>query len=123
MKERCNVPSHHYYSRYGGRGIGYAPEWESFEGFYADMGDCPPGLSLDRINGDADYSKQNCRWADAQTQQNNTKQNVWLTLNGETRTAAQWARELSIPAYLIYGRTRNGWTPERALSPVNTRRI
>jgi hypothetical protein len=118
MKERCGNTNHPYYARYGGRGIGYHPSWELFEAFYADMGDCPSDHSLDRIDGSAGYSKQNCRWATDETQQNNTRQNVRITLNGESLTAAQWARKLEIPVHRIYSRIRNGWSHERALSTV-----
>ena len=63
MKSRCR-PTSKRADRYFDRGIGYTPEWEKFEGFYADMGDCPEGLELDRIDNDKGYSKENCRWVD-----------------------------------------------------------
>jgi hypothetical protein len=119
MKERCDNPKHSHYARYGGRGIGYDQSWQSFEAFFADMGECPADHSLDRIDGSAGYSAQNCRWATEETQQNNTRQNVRITLNGESLTAAQWARKLEIPVQRIYSRIRNGWSHERALSPMN----
>lgn len=72
MKQRCNNPKSPEWSRYGGKGISYDERWEDFETFLADMGERPDGTSLDRINPDGCYSKDNCRWATATVQSRNT---------------------------------------------------
>jgi hypothetical protein len=68
MKARCTNPKNKSYAYYAGRGITIDPRWLNFTAFYADMGDRPEGLTLDRINNDGDYGPDNCRWA-TQSQQ------------------------------------------------------
>ncbi len=72
MKQRCLNENHTAFKNYGRKGVSVSEEWlESFENFYADMGECPEGMSLDRIDPNGDYCKENCRWADKSMQQFN----------------------------------------------------
>ena len=72
MKARCDDPNHPAYENYGGRCIGYDPRWKTFEGFYEDMGESN-GLTLDRIDVNGDYQKENCEWADCVQQSYNRR--------------------------------------------------
>lgn len=119
MRRRCSDVTSRYYDLYGGRGIRVCDRWRlSFVSFLADMGHRPSPLhSIDRIDNDGDYEPGNCRWATRLEQANNTRRSVRLTLNGETRTIAEWAMVTGLPYALIYDRTqRYGWAPARALS-------
>lgn len=73
MKERCTNPNCKVYKYYGGRGISYDPRWEKFSNFYADMGEKPEGLTLDRIDVDGNYHKDNCRWEEWSVQVHNRR--------------------------------------------------
>lgn len=74
MRQRCNNPNRPDFKNYGGRGIKVCEEWNSFLQFCEDMGVKPEGTSLDRINNDNGYSKDNCRWATRTEQNRNSRQ-------------------------------------------------
>lgn len=73
MKRRCDAPNSMDYKYWGGRGIGYDPRWASFENFLADMGVRADGTSLDRIDNDKNYSRENCKWSTPKEQANNRR--------------------------------------------------
>lgn len=74
MRGRCNNPADPGYDLYGGRGIKVCDRWNTdFALFLADMGERPPGMSIDRIDNERGYEPANCRWADAVTQRRNRR--------------------------------------------------
>ncbi len=118
MKQRCYNPRSRKFKNYGGRGISICPRWlESPELFIADMGLKPDGLTIDRINNDGNYEPSNCRWATKEQQGNNTRQCVYLELNGERMTVEAWAHKLGRHPETIRSRIRRGWALEDILSP------
>lgn len=117
MKQRCLNPRNKRYPAYGGRGIQVCDRWQkSFIAFFEDMGSCPPGLTIDRIDNDGDYEPSNCRWATKFQQMNNQRKSRRLTFQGRTQTITQWARELGFKRGTVEARIKRGWPIKRALS-------
>lgn len=74
MLARCYVPISPGFENYGGRGIRVSNEWQSFEKFCVDMQPKPSGMSLDRIDNDGDYTRENCKWSSRSDQMANRRQ-------------------------------------------------
>ena len=115
MRQRCNLKNNNNYHNYGGRGISVCKRWDDYSLFLEDMGRCPEGYSLDRIDNDGNYEPSNCRWATDLQQHNNKRNNRFFTFNGETLTVPQWSRKLGIPRHRIWNRIYAGWSFEKAL--------
>jgi len=96
MKSRCINPNHQAYKNYGGRGILVCDEWSSFDVFYKDMGPAR-GLSLDRIDNNGNYCRENCRWATAEQQCNNRRNNKKALWIGVPYTVSQLERLTGMP--------------------------
>ena len=117
MINRCTNPNEHNWHRYGGRGITVDPRWLDFANFYADMGDPPPSMTLERKKNHLGYSKENCVWATAKEQANNRDTNRLVTFRGETRNIKQWSEALNMGYAMLYARVvTKGWPLERAFT-------
>lgn len=83
MRSRCTNPNDQSYSEYGGRGITVCDEWfNSFDRFYSDMGEQKKGTSIERIDNNKGYSKENCKWATLLDQQRNKRTSKWWYIDG-----------------------------------------
>lgn len=116
MLERCENPNSPSYANYGGRGITVCPEWHEFENFYIDMGDRPPGTTLDRVKVNEPYGPKNCRWATATVQQRNRQDAVMIDWNGRIQNIHDWSEEVGMAVSTIKNRLGAGWSVEEALS-------
>lgn len=87
---------------YGGRGIDFDPRYESFDVFLVDVGEpSSPDLSIDRIDNNKGYWKDNIRWVTMREQYRNRRSNKFLSFGGKTLCLSDWAKELGLtPASL-----------------------
>lgn len=76
MKRRCLDPSRPDFHWYGARGIQVCPRWlgvNGFLNFLDDLGEAPPGFTLDRIDFHGHYEPENCRWSSRAVQTANRR--------------------------------------------------
>lgn len=117
MKARCSCKSHSSFHRYGARGIKVCDRWlQSFENFLSDMGEAPPGLTLDRKDNDGHYEPSNCRWASKKVQSNNRGDNRLIEFDGKVQTLEQWANEVGVSSQTLWMRLDYGWSVQKALT-------
>lgn len=121
MKNRCTNPRAADYRYYGGRGIFLAPSWFEYDGFLADMGERPDGLTLERVLSDGWYTKGNCCWASRLTQARNREYTLDLTFGDRTMKVWEWAAELRVSQKTMHHRLwmhRSGQaTPDAVFKP------
>lgn len=126
MRRRCLDKRHEAFRWYGGRGIKVCAEWlESFSSFrdWAMANGYRAGLSIDRIDNNAGYSPNNCRWATIEVQANNKRSNRRLTAFGESKTLKQWSHDARclVEYSTLQFRAASGWPAEMALTaPLKT---
>ena len=80
------------------------------------MGDKPYGLTLERVDNNKGYFKDNCTWATRKVQSNNRRNNVLLTFNGVTLNQKQWAEKLGLDHRVLHLRLKAGWSIEKTLT-------
>lgn len=119
MKFRCTNPLAARYKDYGARGITVCDRWlNSFENFFEDMGNRPSkNHTLERVDNNKGYSKENCRWATPKEQSNNRRSCKLIEYKGVEKTLKQWAEEFGLNYGNIHKRIyKSGWSIEDAFT-------
>jgi len=117
MKTRCLNKKERSYKDYGGRGIKICAEWMDFINFMNDMGDSfKQGLSLERVDNNGNYCKENCKWIELKLQARNKRNIPLYELNGCKKSAAEWSEITGTKAGTISARIKYyKWPVKRAL--------
>lgn len=97
MIQRCTNPNSKSYGDYGGRGIGVCDEWlKGYVNFLAEMGECPDGYSIERLDVNGNYTRSNCKWIPQADQARNTRKTVWYLVDGVQMIQADLAKMLGL---------------------------
>lgn len=115
MRRRCEDAQSPAFKDYGARGIYVCDEWQTFEKFFADMGEPPHRFTIERRDNDGPYCKKNCDWVSYTEQGRNKRNNVLITARGQTLPISAWAEITGIKAGTLYYRVELGWVGEEVL--------
>lgn len=112
MMRRCYFPSARRAERYKSRGITVCKSWHKFVVFekWAYANGFKPGLEIDRIDFNGNYTPSNCRFVDYIQQANNRSNNRFIIYKGKKMTVAQWSRELNVKYETLKKHTARGGT-------------
>lgn len=126
MIQRCQNETQDSYHLYGGRNIKICDRWNKFENFYEDtyknfqkhtkiFGENQ--TSLDRIDSNKGYNKENCKWSTQKEQSNNRRSNRLITYNGQTKTIAQWSELTNLKYTTLWTRLFSyNWSVKKAFN-------
>ena len=124
MLNRCTNPNVRHYVDYGARGITVCERWLKFENFLEDMGEPPPGLTIDRLDNNKGYFKDNCAWKTPIAQARNRRNSVIMTFKGVTLTLIEWCELLDLSYRTLRARYAAGWSAEEILTiPISSSRL
>lgn len=104
MKNRCENPKREKYKDYGARVIKVCEEWQDAKVFceWALEHGYKDGMQIDRIDVNGNYEPSNCRWVTPKENSRNRRNTVFLTINGETKSVAEWCETINISPNTIY---------------------
>ncbi|MCR4329589.1 MAG: hypothetical protein NUV65_03510 [Candidatus Roizmanbacteria bacterium] len=107
------------------RNIIISDEWREFQAFFDDMFNSycehvnkygEKHTTIERIDRNGNYCKENCVWATQKVQANNRSSNVYIFYNGETKSISDWARKLGISRQALAQRIEKGWSLDKIFS-------
>lgn len=113
MMHRCYDPNQTGYENYGGRGIKVCDRWHNIDNFITDMGICPEDFTIERIDVNADYSKENCIWLHYSKQAANRRNTIHILINGKDYSLMDACREFNIAPTTARRKLSEGATPEK----------
>ena len=134
MKKRCYYSNSKDYRNYGARGVTVCEEWLNTN--RAGTRNCTAGflafqkwalangytdnLTLDRIDNNKGYYPENCRWITKREQENNRRDNLYISYRGKEQSLSDWCRELNLGYERTYRRIHDsGWSVEKAFELVS----
>jgi len=122
-KGRCFNPNNPKYPIYGARGITMCDSWANdFMAFLRDMGECPPGMTLDRVDVNGHYEPRNCRWATTRQQARTRTDNVLVEHKGQTMVLKDFAVLMNVGYKALHARVKyRGQTPHEAAAALQGR--
>jgi hypothetical protein len=121
IKQRCTNKNNERYEDYGGRGVKVCDKWmNSFDAFreWSLKNGYRDNLSIDRIDVNGDYEPNNCKWSTDVEQQRNKRNNRFVTINGESKTLAEWAEISGLPYKTLQRRIYTGCKQDNLLAPL-----
>lgn len=132
MIDRTTREKNSSYESYGGRGIKVCEQWEMFESFASDMyenylehsetnGEL--NTTLDRINNDKGYNKDNCRWATVKIQSSNKRSNKRFLVKGQLLTVKEISDKFDLEYAAVRKRVSLGWNSDDLISPSRKRGV
>lgn len=116
MLHRCLNEENSHFHNYGGRGIKVCDRWLDFRNFRDDMlSTWMPGMTIDRVDVNMGYCRENCRWLERRLQNRNKRTNRIIEYLGESMCVAEWVERTGIIEQVITGRLKRGWSVGQAL--------
>jgi hypothetical protein len=134
MNARCYDENNTAYPNYGAKGRVVCEWFKKFENFLADLGECSPKKTIERIENKGNYTcghcdecrqnnwPANCKWATRAEQSRNTSRTVLITCNGKTQALTDWAKEVGISESSLRDRIKNGWPVGLAVTKPKAKR-
>lgn len=120
MIARCENEEHPNFKDYGGRGIEVCEKWHDLKVFidWSKENGYKEGLELDRINNGGNYEPNNCRFVTRKKQTRNTRRNINVTIDGQTKTLTEWAEIHNLNVNTVQYRYYRGDRGARLVRPT-----